>query len=108
MSKHIYVPSCQTHALHLGASSEYKKLYGCWFEQKYPDQDNLIYKSLIYDIKFEPDLTYHTNDGYCGTCWIAQIIESAVGAINYYHFRNFEDLVALYDTKGYKFVRESE
>jgi hypothetical protein len=106
MENHIYVSSYSTRGIHFGLSSNYQNYEGNWFEEKNNNSNNsnnFIYKSIITSIDYLPDSIYCTTDGYGGTCWCAKIIDSDEG-INYYHFRNFEDLVQSYEAKGYKFV----
>jgi hypothetical protein len=102
-SNKIIVPNLFK-GLHLGSSSCYERLKHKWFEQKEFDKDNFMHKALIFDINYGPDEIYCNTDGHGGTCWIANIFDSANGEQNTYHFRNFIDLVDLFDKKGYKFI----
>lgn len=105
MSTEINVSSLYK-GLHFGAMSGYEKLQGKWFEQKEFDKDNFMYKAFINDIKYEPDEIYLKNDGYGGNCWIAEIFDTENGKPEMYRFRNFVDLVEVFDKKGYRFVEE--
>jgi hypothetical protein len=58
---------------------------------------------------YEPDSLYIKNDGNNGNCWCAKIIDSNEDVcVIFYHFRNFEDIVKLYEEKNYKFVQRIE
>ncbi len=105
MENHIYVSSYSTRGIHFGLSSNYQNYEGKWFEEKNYNSNSFINKSIITSIDYFPDSIYCSTDGYGGTCWCAKIIDSDEG-INYYHFRNFGDLVQSYEAKGYKFVEK--
>lgn len=92
--------------LHFGEISNYKQFKNKWFEQTEFDDDNLMYKAIIIDIKYFPDEYYYKNDGYCGTCWVAEIVVLSEGTFNKYYFRNFIDLIELFNEKGYKFIND--
>jgi len=60
-------------------------------------------------IIYSPDNTYSITDGHWGTCWVADILDSGNedNCYNIYHrFRNFMDLIEIYNIKGYKFIEE--
>ena len=106
MNNHIYVSSYSTRGLHFGSESGYERFGGSYFEQLEYNENNIINKAIINKVKYDPDSTYCHTDGYGGTCWCAEIIDSDEQGIIYYHFRNFEDLVGIYNGKGYKFVEK--
>jgi len=102
MENHIYVKAINLKGtLHCGKEANYDKLAGDYFEEKESSEQNIIDKALIHEIKYSPDMLYSSVDGYAGTCWQAIVIDNDY---IFYHFRNFEDLVHLYDQKGYKYV----
>lgn len=71
------------------------------------DQNDLLHKAIINSINYEPDSIYSTTDGYTGTCWVSEMIDSDYEyGYQYLHFRNFEDLVEFYQQKGYKFNKK--
>jgi len=105
MNNHIYVSSYSTIALHFGSQSGYERFAGCHFEEKTDSENNIINKSIILSVKYDPDSIYRDTDGNGGTCWCAEIIDSDEEGIVYYHFRNFENLVEMYNAKGYKFIQ---
>ena len=41
-------------------------------------------------------------------CWKVEIIDSKEDEKIIYHFRNFIDLVKMYEEKGYKFIENQE
>jgi hypothetical protein len=84
--------------------SNYKNLRWCWFEEKYFDKNNYIHKSIILEINYNPDKIYNTTDGYYGRCWTAVILSAEDGTQKTYNFRNFADLVELFEKNGYIFV----
>jgi hypothetical protein len=105
MDNHIYISSYSMRGSHFGLSANYQIYKGTKFEEKEPDSQGLIHISLITSINYSPDTIYCDTDGNAGTCWVARIIDAHEG-INYYHFRNLEDLVKNYEAKGYKFVEK--
>ena len=105
MSNEINVSSLYK-GFHFGAMSGYERLKCRWFEQKEFDDDNYMYKAFINDIKYDPDEIYLKNDGYSGRSWIAEIFDTENVKTEMYHFRNFIDLVEVFDKKGYRFVEE--
>jgi hypothetical protein len=106
MSNHIYVSSYSIRGTHYGRQSGYERFAGCHFEEKTESEQNIINKAIIQSVKYEPDSIYRDNDGYGGTCWCAEIIDSGADeCITFYHFRNFENLVEMYNAKGYKFIQ---
>jgi len=107
MANEIIVPILGR-GLHFGEISNYEKLKNKWFEQMEFDDKNFIHKAFIVDIIYSPDNTYSTTDGHWGTCWLAHILDSGNedNCYNIYRFRNFMDLIELYNLKGYKFVNE--
>jgi len=112
MSTHIYVSADLTNEIKTNeilrtelTTSNYESFTGSHFEQKEYGDDNLIYKAIIILISYEPDSTYIESDGRGGTCWCANITDSHEDeCMVYYHFRKFEDLISIYDSRGYKFV----
>jgi len=90
--------------LHFGIINDYKKLKNRWFEQKEFNDDNFMHKAFIYDIIYKPDEYYFKTDGYWGSCWVAEIFDSADTTLKTYRFRNFMDLIYLFDKKGYTFI----
>ena len=105
--KNNLVPNyCSKGLLHFGSQSGYERFSGSYFEKIECDENNLIDKAIINSIKYDPDSIYRENDGYAGTCWCAKIIDSDEKGFVYYHFRNFESLVKMYEEKGYNFVYE--
>ena len=105
MSNEINVSSFYK-GLHFGSMSDYEKLQWKWFEKKEFDDNNYMYKAIIHYIKYQPDEIYLKNDGYSGNCWIAEIFDSENEKTEIYSFRNFVDLVEVFDKKGYRFVEE--
>ena len=103
MSTEINVSSLYK-GLHFGAMSGYDKLQGKWFEQKEFDDNNYMFKAFINNIKYDPDEIYLKNDGYSGNCWTAEILDTKNVKIEIYRFRNFVDLVEVFEKKGYKFI----
>jgi len=101
MENHIYIQSAPQSGLHFGRNANYEKLVGSYFEEKESSEPNFINKALIHEITYSSDALYSESDGNAGTCWIASVIDEGY---THYHFRNFEDLVHLYDQKGYKYV----
>lgn len=103
MSKTIILPTCG--GLHFGAASELKHFENCHFEEIH-SETNFINKAIIHTIKYEPDGTYWTTDGYAGNCWTACVADSRDDTypIITYIFRNFGDLVIHYEKEGFKFV----
>jgi hypothetical protein len=102
MEKHIYISSNLTNDI----SSNYQIYEGKWFEQMESDANsNIIYKAIIFSIKYEPDSTFCHTSGEDGTCWCSQISDSSEDiSVLFYHFRNFENLLELFKEKGYKFI----
>ena len=90
-----------TNELHFGRESNYEIYISNYFEQIELSQENIIEKAIIKDIVYEPDIIYIASDGHAGRCWYAEIIDN--GIIKY-SFRNFSDIVKMYEKKGYKFV----
>ena len=82
--------------------SGYEKLQWKWFEKKEFDDNNYMYKAIIHYIKYQPV----KNDGYIGNGWIDEIFDSENEKTEMYRFRNFVDLVEVFDKKGYRFVEE--
>jgi hypothetical protein len=106
MSKRINVPSLGS-GIHWGLMRNFEHLINKWFENTEIDDLNLIHKAIILGIKYDPDDRYSNSDGYFGTCWVANIIDSGDDSgIKNYHFRNFIDVIELFKTKGYKFIDE--
>jgi hypothetical protein len=105
MSTEINVPTVFK-GLHFGPISGYEKLKGNWFEQKEFDEHNYLYRAFINYIIYEPDEIYIRNDGYSGNCWKAEIFDTENEKTEIYRFRNFIDLVEVFDKKGYRFVEE--
>jgi hypothetical protein len=107
MTKHISIPSIKTTGLHLGSQSGYERLELSYFEKDDSNNHNIIDKSIIISLTYEPDSTYNNTNGYAGTCWVAEMLDSneTTGYI-FYCFRNFEDLVEFYREKGYKFIEK--
>jgi hypothetical protein len=101
MENHIYLQSAPQSGLHFGRNANYQSFIGGYFEEKEGSEPNIIYKAIIPEILYSPDTLYIDTDGNAGTCWIALVIDEGY---THYHFRNFEDLVHLYDQKGYKYV----
>lgn len=95
--------------LHMGRQAGYERFVGSYFEKINETENNFIDKAIINSIKYNPDKIYGETDGYVGTCWSVDIIDPddntkwATG-ISSYSFRNFQDLVAHYELRGYKFV----
>ena len=107
MSSHIYISTDLINRLSINeiTRSNYESFTGSHFEQKEYGDNNLIYKAIIIAISYEPDSTYIESEGRGGTCWCANITDSAEDeCMVYYHFRKFEDLISIYDSRGYKFV----
>lgn len=103
MSKHIFINrTTLSYGLNFGNQANYKSYVDCYFEKI---KENFIDKAILYDIECNLDSTYIHTDGNSGTCWCAKVLDSEEESIIYYHFRNFEDLVAMYEEKGYKFVK---
>ena len=96
MNNHIYVSSYSMRGLHFGSESGYERFEGTYFEEIEFNENNIINKAIISNIKYDPDSTYCNTDGYGGTCWCAEIIDSDEKGFVYYHFRNFGDLVEMY------------
>lgn len=105
MANQITIPQVRTTGLHWGFQSGYQRFSLSYFEKNVINNDNIIDKSIINSVKYEPEPAYNNTDGHFGTCWVAEMIDSieTVG-YTYYRFRNFEDLVEFYREKGYKFV----
>lgn len=103
MSKTIILPTYD--GLHFGASSELKYFEHCYFEE-INSENNLINKAIIFSIKYEPDGTYWSSDGYVGNCWTADVSDyrDDINSVITYIFRNFTDLVIHYEKEGFKFV----
>jgi hypothetical protein len=57
---------------------------------------------MIYD----PDEIYCLTESDKGTCWSAYILDSEEASVNCYHFRNFVDMIEMYEEKGYKFLKK--
>jgi hypothetical protein len=108
MSNHVYVPTNKTPELNFGSKSNYEKLRGSYFEEEHYDNEDIMYKSIIISVIYKPDIIYSSTDGYGGRCWVAEIIDSKEDEKNIYHFRNFIDLVKIYEEKGYKFIENKE
>ena len=104
MKSFYQVNCCETNELHFGSESNYELLNGSYFEQNELSRENIIEKAIIKNITYEPDETYIESDGYTGRCWCATIIDN--GLVKY-SFRNFSDIVKIYEKKGYKFVKSS-
>ena len=104
MSNHVNVPISNIHVLHFGSQSNYEKLCGSYFEEEINDEDVIMNKSIIVSVIYKPDIVYENSDGYGGRCWVAEIIDSKEDGKNIYYFRNFIDLVKMYEEKGYKFI----
>lgn len=106
MENHIILSQVKTTGLHFGSQSGYERFKFSHFEK---NSDNFIDKLIINSVKYQPDTDYNNTDGYFGTCWIAEMIETnEISGYVYYHFRNFEDIVGFYLEKGYKFIDMSE
>ena len=105
MEKHIYVSSYSTNDIIFDSES----LKGCYFEQTNHDSNsNTINKAIIHSIDYCPDSTYCHTDGNEGTCWCSIIIDSSEHEyITLYHFRNFENLLEIFNEKGYKFIKKN-
>ena len=103
MSTTIILPTYG--GLHFGAGSELKHFENCYFEE-INSENNLINKAIIFSIKYEPDGTYWSSDGYAGNCWTACVSDyrDDVNSVITYIFRNFTDLVIHYEKEGLKFV----
>lgn len=105
MPNNITIPIIKTTGLHFGSQSNFERFASSYFEKTDSNDSKFIDKSIIHSIKYDPDSTYCHTDGYCGTCWVAEMIDSSeTDCFMYYHFRNFVDLVEFYREKGYKFV----
>ena len=104
MSNHVNVPISNIHVLHFGSQSNYEKLCGSYFEEEINDEEAIMNKSIIVSVIYKPDIVYENSDGYGGRCWVAEIIDSKEDGKNIYYFRNFIDLVKMYEEKGYKFI----
>lgn len=103
MSNTIILPTyCD---LHFGAGSELKYFENCYFEE-INSENNSINKAIIFSIKYEPDGTYWSSDGYAGNCWTACVsdYQDDINSVITYIFRNFTDLVIHYEKAGFKFV----
>ncbi len=103
MSNEINISSLYK-GFHFGSISGYEILKYSWFEKKEFDDNNYLYKAFINDIKYDPDEIYLKNDG----CWIAEIFDTENVKTEMYRFRNFIDLVEVFDKKGYRFCRSVE
>jgi hypothetical protein len=99
MSKTIILPTYG--GLHFGDVSELNHFENCYFE-KFSSKN----KAIILSIKYEPDGTYWSSDGYAGNCWTARVSDyrDGVSTIITYIFRNFNDLVIHYEKKEFRFV----
>lgn len=101
MESYYQVNINYTNELHFGRESNYEIYISNYFEQIELSEENIIEKAIIKDIVYEPDIIYIASDGHAGRCWYAEIIDN--GIIKY-SFRNFSDIVKMYEKKGYKFV----
>lgn len=108
MTKHVvYISTDNTKLFSAHKYENFKSFNnGSYFEQKEFDNKDFMHKSFINSINYEPDLTFYFTYGFFGTCWSARIFDSAETNITYYHFRNFEHLVNLYNEKGYNFIEK--
>jgi hypothetical protein len=104
MESYYQLNNDYTDELHFGRESNYEIYIGNYFEQIELSQENIIEKAIIKDIVYEPDIIYIASDGHAGRCWYTEIIDN--GIIKY-SFRNFSDIVKMYEKKGYKFVKST-
>ena len=101
--KNIFIASRSRTSVHFGLPTNYEKLTGRSFIKKQLD-NGIRYKSTIIKMIYDPDEIYCLTESDKGTCWSAYIFDSEEANVNCYHFRNFVDMIELYEEKGYKFV----
>ena len=103
--KNIFIVSRSRTSVHFGLPTNYEKLTGRSFIKKQLD-NGIRYKSTIIKMIYDPDEIYCLTESDKGTCWSAYILDSEEANVNCYHFRNFVDMIELYEEKGYKFVEK--
>ena len=101
--KNIFIASRSRTSVHFGLPTNYEKLTGRSFIKKQLD-NGIRYKSTIIKMIYDPDEIYCLTEIDKGTCWSAYILDSEEANVNCYHFRNFVDMIEMYEEKGYKFV----
>lgn len=78
-----------------------------YFEEIGPEKIN---KAIVLNIEYNPNELYNKTDGYAGNCWTATIDDSREinnNRIISYNFRNFRDLVAYYEEKGFALLQNN-
>jgi hypothetical protein len=101
--KNIFIVSRSRTSVHFGLPTNYEKLTGRSFIKKQLN-NGIRYKSTIIKMIYDPDEIYCLTESDKGTCWSAYILDSEEANVNCYHFRNFADMIEMYEEKGYKFV----
>ena len=98
---------CRPSLYHYGSESNYQRFRFSYFITNiYDPNEDIIYKHIITDVKYQPDSVYSTCDGYFGKCWIVTINDAENNETDKYYIRNWIDIVEYYKEKGLKFVEE--
>ena len=93
---------------HYGSESGYQRFrYSYFIKNDTVSNDNLLYKYIIMDVKYEPDEYYVTHDGYHGKCWIVTINNNENEKMEKYYIRNWVDIVDYFKEKDLNFVMET-
>lgn len=94
MSVHIYLENILLNETY----NEINTLVGSYFEKTDDNYDRAIITSVILEENIIPNSEIY---------WCVEIVESSsYPIIKYYHFRNFNDLVAIYQAKKYNFIEK--
>ena len=98
---------CRPSLYHYGSESNYQRFCHSYFITNiYDPNEDIIYKHIITDVKYQPDKLYNSVDGMAGKCWIVIINDAENDKIEKYYIRNWIDIVEYYKEKGLKFVEE--
>ena len=98
---------CRPSLYHYGSESNYQRFRFSYFITNiYDPNEDIIYKHIITDVKYQPDSVYSTCDGYFGKCWVVTINDAENNETDKYYIRNWIDIVEYYKEKGLKFVEE--
>jgi hypothetical protein len=93
---------------HYGSESGYQRFrYSYFIKNDTVSNDNLLYKYIIMDVKYDPDENYQKHDGYHGKCWIVTINNNENEKMEKYYIRNWVDIVDYFKEKDLNFVMET-
>jgi len=90
---------------HYGSESNYQNLCHSYFIKNNRDNnETIIYKHIIIDVKYIPDKLYSSVDGMAGKCWVITINNNENETVEKYYIRNWIDIVEFYKEKGCVFI----